>query len=118
HPRVTYITEPLQGEETKAKIEAITGTDDPRVLAVLGTATSKRKMQEEFGLVQHLVPAGSYVIFEDTIVGGHPVWPSFGPGPWDAVKELLAAHPDWISDTARERLGVTFNPDGFLKRVR
>jgi|GEM_PF-274077 len=118
HPRITYLTAPLQGDETKAKIEAITGTDDPRVLAVLGTATSKRKMMEEFALVEHLVPAGSYVIFEDTLVGGHPVWPSFGPGPWDAVKELLAWHPDFISDTARERLGVTFNPDGFLKRVR
>ncbi len=118
HDRITYLHAPLAGPETKARIEAITGTDDPRVLAVLGSATAKRRMMAEFDLVVDLVPVGSYVVFEDTLVNGHPVWPSFGPGPFEAVKELLAIHPEFVSDTARERYGVSFNPDGFLKRSR
>ena len=107
---------PLNGDETKATIREITGGGN--VLALLGSATSKRKMMSEFELVHELVGVGSYVIFEDTLIGGHPVWPSFGPGPWDAVKELLAAHPEFVSDTTRERIGVSFNPDGFLKKLR
>lgn len=118
HDRITYLQAPLSGPDTKAQIAAITGTDEPRVLAVLGSATAKRKMMAEFELVVDLIPVGSYVIFEDTVVNGHPVWPSFGPGPFEAVKELLAVHPEFVSDTARERYGVSFNPDGFLKRVR
>ena len=116
HDRITYLVAPLNGEETKEKIRAITGGGN--VLALLGSATSKRKMMHEFELVHELVGVGSYVIFEDTLVGGHPVWPSFGPGPMDAVKELLAAHLEFVSDTTRERIGVSFNPDGFLKKLR
>jgi cephalosporin hydroxylase len=118
HDRLHYLFGPLEGPETKQRIREITGTDDPGVLAILGTASSKRKMMMEFDLVADLVPVGSYVIFEDTIVGGHPVWPSFGPGPYEAIIDLLAVHPGFVSDTTRERFGVTFNRNGFVKRVR
>jgi len=64
------------------------------------------------------VPVGSYVIVENTIVNGHPVWPGFGPGPLEAVKRILAANGDFVSDTKMEKFGLTFNPDGFLKRTR
>jgi cephalosporin hydroxylase len=60
---------------------------------------------------------GSYVIVEETIVNGHPVWASFGPGPSEAVKGILGNHADFIADTDAQRYGVTFNPGGFLKRI-
>ena len=49
-------------------------------------------MEAEFEVYSPLVPVGSYVIIEDTIVNGHPVWPGFGPGPFEAVKRILAVH--------------------------
>ena len=50
------------------------------------------------------------------MVGGHPVWPSFGPGPFEAVHEILANHPGFVIDPSRERYGISFNPSGYLKR--
>ena len=118
HPRITYLTGTLEGDEMKARIREHTGTEDAHVLALLGASSSKRRMQAEFDLVADLIQVGSYAVFENTIYGGHPVWPSFGPGPHEATIDILAAYPNFVADTARERFGPTFNPGGFLKRVR
>ena len=115
HPRVTYLTAPTSGDETAQKVREITGAD-ARALVVLGTASGKRRMVNEFETYQSLVPVGSYVIVEETIVGGHPVWPSFGPGPFDAAQEIVATHPDFVVDPSCERYGLSFNPGGYLKR--
>jgi len=55
---------------------------------------------------------------EETIVNGHPVWPSFGPGPAEAVKNVINTRGDFAPDPQLERGGLTFNPHGFLKRVQ
>jgi cephalosporin hydroxylase len=39
-----------------------------------------------------------------------------GPGPREAVKEILQRSPGFASDTTMEKLGLTFNPGGYLKR--
>jgi cephalosporin hydroxylase len=64
------------------------------------------------------VPRGSYLIVEDSNVNGHPVLPEYGPGPWEAIGEFLAANRDFVADASREKFLMTFNPRGFLKRVR
>jgi cephalosporin hydroxylase len=116
HPRVTYLTAPTSGDETARRVREIVG-DGARALVVLGTVGSKRRTVNEFTTYQELVPVGSYVIVEDTIVGGHPVWPSFGPGPFEAAQEIVQTFPDFVVDPARERYGLSFNPQGYLKRV-
>jgi cephalosporin hydroxylase len=54
---------------------------------------------------------------EDTNINGHPVksWP-FGDGPMEALERWLPDHPEFVRDEYRERLMVTFNPRGYLKR--
>ena len=64
-----------------------------------------------------LVPVGSYLVFEDTILNGHPVWTGFGPGPWEAAKRIVDARRV-RARPALERYALTFNPGGFLKRVK
>ncbi len=116
HPRLRYLVMPTHGDETRQAVDEIVG--DGEALVVLGTSGSSNRMIREFDTYYHHVPVGSYVIMENTIVGGHPVWPSFGPGPSEAVKDIIANHHDWVSDPLRERYGLSFNPDGYLKRVR
>ena len=76
------------------------------------------RIEGEFKVYAPLVPVDSYVIVENTIVNGHPVWPGFGPGPLEAVKRILSQHGEFVADTTMEKYGLTFNPNGFLKRTR
>ena len=55
---------------------------------------------------------------EDTNVNGHPAWPEFGSGPYEAVEEFLQANSNFAVDSSREKFLMTFNPRGFLKRLR
>jgi cephalosporin hydroxylase len=87
---------------------------------ILGGCVDRQKTNKQFELYSPLVPVGSYVVVADTIVNGHPVWPGFGAGPAESVKQILAAHGNFVQDTSREPWSLTFNfnPGGFLKRVR
>jgi cephalosporin hydroxylase len=118
HPRITYIEGQAQEAETFARVRAIVG-DAPRALVVLGSLPGTNlRIEGEFKVYAPLVPVDSYVIVENTIVNGHPVWPGFGPGPLEAVKRILAQHGEFVADTTMEKYGLTFNPNGFLKRTR
>jgi cephalosporin hydroxylase len=117
HPRITYLTaNPAQGD-TARQVRDIVG-DAPNAIVVLGSRGSRQRMVAEFNLYSPLVPLGSYVVMEETIVNGHPVWPSFGPGPTEAVKNVINTRGDFAPDPDMERSGLTFNPHGFLKRVQ
>ena len=74
-------------------------------------------MLDEFNAYSPLVPVGGYVVIEDTIVNGHPVWPGFGPGPAEAVRAIVGRRDDFRSDRALENYGPTFNSKGYLQRV-
>jgi cephalosporin hydroxylase len=118
HPRITYIEGQAQEPDTFARVQEMVG-DAPHALVVLGSLPGTNlRIEGEFEVYGRLVPVDSYVIVENTIVNGHPVWPGFGPGPLEAVKRILAQHGEFVADTAMEKYGLTFNPMGFLKRVR
>ena len=55
---------------------------------------------------------GGYLVVEDTYDGGEP----FGPG--KAVQTFLEEDSRFEVDPAREKFLITFNHNGFLKRVR
>ena len=63
------------------------------------------------------MPVGSYVVVEDTILEGNPVWPHFGPGPAAAVQQAVS-DGKFVPDHSFERFALGFNVGGFLKRVR
>jgi cephalosporin hydroxylase len=118
HPRITYIEGQAQKEETFNQVLAITG-DAPNALVVLGSLPgSNLRMELEFSLYSKIVPKGSYVIMEHTMYNGHPVWPGHGPGPWEAVRRALSMYSDFAVDTTMEKYGLTFNPEGYLKRIK
>ena len=117
HPRVTYLT----GSSTSAPLleevrRRIAGK--ARVMVILDSDHKKDHVLEELRLYSPLVTKDSYLIVEDTNINGHPVFPGFGPGPMEAVDEFLAGNPMFQRDRSRERFFVTFNPGGYLRRVR
>ena len=65
-----------------------------------------------------LVPVGSYVVVEGTVFNGHPVWPGFGPGPFEAVEQVLTANGHFVRDASVEKFALSFNAGGYLKRIR
>lgn len=117
HPRIERVVGYPHHDDVVEQVRDIVG-DAPNALVVLGTLGSQKRMMAEFEAYHGFVPVGSYVIVEETIVNGHPVWPGFGPGPAEAVKQVLARHDNFAVDPRMEQLGVTFNPSGFLKRLR
>jgi len=88
------------------------------VLVLLDSDHSRDHVLKELQSYAPLVTPGSYVVVEDTNLDGHPVFPEFGPGPMEAVAEFLGSDSHFEVDRTREKFLMTFNPGGFLKRVR
>jgi cephalosporin hydroxylase len=61
---------------------------------------------------------GSYIVVEDSHADGHPVTTNIGAGPWDAITDFLAETDDFVIDESMHKFFMTFNPRGYLKRVR
>jgi cephalosporin hydroxylase len=116
HARLQYLTGEGYQRKTRDKVEALVAGG--RALVVLGAFRDRLLTYREFNAYEALVPVGSYVVVADTIVNGHPVWPGFGPGPAEAVKQILNTNGDFLADPSMEKYSLTFNPSGYLKRVK
>ncbi|MGH9025873.1 MAG: CmcI family methyltransferase [Acidimicrobiia bacterium] len=117
HQRIDYLEGVAHDADVAGRVREMVG-NQPHALVVLGSCGSRQTMIDEFEAYEALVRVGSYVVLENTIVNGHPVWPGFGPGPMEAVKRILAARGDFAIDPKMEKYGLTFNPSGYLKRLR
>lgn len=62
-----------------------------------------------------LVTPHCYLVVEDTWLGGRPL-PEGGPGPGDALERWLGEGQPFEPDRWRERLLLTSNPRGYLRR--
>ena len=86
-----------------------------RALVILGAADTEDVMTA-FENYAGLVPIGSYLVVEDTILGGRPVWTGFGVGPWGLAQKIVR-EGNFAPDPSLE-YALTFNLGGFFKRVR
>ena len=107
HPRIAYRDSSYQL------------TDDTEGSAVVFLGLSGMpEIRSAFDRFAPLVGVGGYVVVENTVLNGRPAEPGFGPGPHEAVVRILEQHPDFAPDPAPERYTVTFNRNGYLRRVR
>ncbi len=95
---------------------------DDRVLVVLDSNHSFKHVQQEIELYSPMVATDSYLVVMDgaqelvwNIPSGKKEWQH--DNPYRAIREFLQNHPEWEVDPYYNRLHVTSNPDGFLRRT-
>jgi cephalosporin hydroxylase len=117
HPRIKYLTGSSTSDNILENVkESINKAD--RVMVLLDSDHTKDHVLGELRNYGQLVTAGDYIIVEDTNINGHPVRPEFGPGPMEAVLDFLAENDSFAIDVAREKFFLTFNPSGYLKKIK
>ena len=116
HPRITYLDGSSTDPDVFARVGELLG--DRKPLIVLDSSHRRGHVRDELRLWSPLVPVGSYIVVEDTHAGGHPVTTNIGRGPWAAVNDFLRDTDDFEIDESKHKFFLTFNPRGYLRRVR
>ncbi len=114
HPRIGWIEEDAKVcfQEVESSIPS-----DSTVLVIEDSSHEFENTLTVLSLYSQLVSLGSYMIVEDSICHhGLEVGPS--PGPYEAIEKFLTQTPDFEVDKACEGFGITWNPNGYLRRVR
>ena len=117
HPRLKYILGSSTSKEIVEKVEMLIRGKD-RIMAILDSDHHKGHVLRELKIYSKFVTKESYLILEDTNINGHPVKPKFGAGPMEAVNAFLKINDDFVIDRSREKFYLTFNPDGYLKKIK
>jgi len=115
HRRLTYLAGSSTDERVLETLRRRARSRN-RVMVILDSDHSREHVLEELRAYAPLVTPGNYLVVEDTNVNGHPVLPEFGGGPMEAVQEFLAESDAFEVDHDREKLLLTFNPSGYLRR--
>ena len=115
HPRITYLagrssTEPAVVDEVRAHARG------RPILVILDSDHSQGHVEAELAAYAPLVPVGCYLIVEDSNIG--QIRKDLMPGPFEAIETFLAQTDEFVIDREREKFLITFNPSGYLRRVR
>lgn len=115
HPRITYLggrssTDPAVVGEVRER------AGGRPALVILDSDHSQAHVEAELEVYAPLVPVGCYVIVEDSNIGR--IRKDLLPGPLEAIAAFLAGTEDFEIDRSREKFLITFNPSGYLRRVR
>jgi cephalosporin hydroxylase len=89
----------------------------PPVLVILDSDHSEKHVLQELTIYSQLVSPSSYLVVEDTEINGHPVFPTFGPGPQEALEKWLPKHPEFVVD-ARLPARMLWSGHTWLRRER
>ena len=115
HERITYLggrssTDPAVVADVRARAEG------KRTLVILDSDHSQQHVEAELAVYAPLVAVGGYVIVEDSNIGR--IRKDLLPGPLEAIEAFLARTDEFEIDRGREKFLITFNPSGYLRRIR
>ena len=117
-PDVEVMTSSSTDPKVAERIAALRREYPGPVFAILDSDHTEAHVLGEMKLLRPVLVKGDYMIVEDSNVNGHPVYPSHGPGPYEAIDAYFREFPDDYSrDVKREKkFGFTWAPNGFLVR--
>jgi len=123
HPvsrRITLIEGSSTELSTFDQVAALIKSTDV-VMVMLDSNHTRDHVRAELELYGPLVTPNSYIVVFDEVMpmvadapNGKPHWDQ--DNPLAAVRGYLAEHPEFVADTAYERLKVTYCRGGFLRR--
>ncbi len=114
HPRITLIESPAV-EAFPAVKELI--AKDERVLVIEDSSHTYENTLNVLRLYNEFIHKGDYFIVEDTICHhGLDVGPN--PGPYEAVEAFIEENDQYVIDRSIESFLITWNPKGFLQKVK
>ncbi|MBL7068352.1 MAG: class I SAM-dependent methyltransferase [Candidatus Omnitrophica bacterium] len=119
HRRIDVITGDSSSPETVAKVSRL--CRGRSVMVIHDGDHSKGQVLKDLKAYSNFVSMGSYLIVEDGIIDLFKPGDGIGTyvdGPYNAVNDFLEDHPNFIVDKERERYIMTYNPRGFLKRIK
>ncbi|HEV2070486.1 MAG TPA: CmcI family methyltransferase [Acidimicrobiales bacterium] len=119
HSRIITITGHSTAPETLAEVRRL--CEGKRVLVIHDADHHMDQVVKDMRAYAPLVSVGSYFIVEDGLVDLFRPHEALGvpyDGPLAATEAFLSHTPDFEVDAERERYLLTYNPRGFLRRVR
>lgn len=116
HNRIEYLTGSSTSPEIAAQVRQRIKAGET-VMVSLDSDHSKNHVLGELRTYGPMVTVGSYLVLEDTNINGHPVLPTFGLGPMEALDAFLGENRDFVIDKDREKFFLTFNPRGYLRKA-
>ncbi|MBA3566038.1 MAG: class I SAM-dependent methyltransferase [Actinobacteria bacterium] len=115
HPRITYLAG-RSSTDSEVLGEVRKRVEGRRTMIVLDSDHSQGHVEAELEAYAPLAPIGCYLIVEDSNIG--QIRDDLMPGPLQAIEAFLAGRNDFEIDREREKFLLTFNPSGYLRRVR
>ncbi len=118
HPRIQLVTGDSAAPETVAQVERLAA--GRRGLVIHDGDHSTQHVLADLRAYARFVAVGGYYIVEDTVSDVFRAGDGLGNirGPMHAVKQFLREDSRFETDFDREYFLVTYNPRGFLKRLR
>lgn len=89
-----------------------------KVMVVLDSYHMKEHVLKELKMYSPLVSVGQYLVVEDTNINGHPVYPEYGPGPYEALLDWVPPGDMKFEEDKELRDKYPFSANTWLRRVK